>query len=484
MKMLRYLLCCLGLSLASPAWSQGNIAEAVAQFCQSSDLAGATVTIDVVEVATGRQVAAFQPTTAAIPASTQKLITTAVALDQLGPDFRFTTRLLTTGTLVDGTLQGDLYIVGDGDPSLGSPYLAEVPGFSDLLDRWLEAVRRAGIRRINGRVIGDASCLGTDGTGSGWPWNDLGNYYGAGALGLNLHENFYFLDFLQRSREGSRPLLQGARPQVQGLDWQNELRSGPPGSGDQAYIFAAPFSQQAYVRGTIPVGNRRFTIKGSVPDPPRFAARSLCQHLEDHNIPVALAPETDRTLGPRQQAGKVIDQYDSPPLRVLVARTNLRSNNLYAEALLRAVNRQASLPAFARSGTEVLTDWLTAAGIPTAGLRLEDGSGLAPRNFLPASTLTALLRYQAGTAAWRSSLPVAGRTGNLKNFLRGTAAEGRLAAKSGSLAGVRAYAGYATRTDGTELAFAVLVNNYTLEGRALQRKMLRLLRAFCEVPLR
>lgn len=465
--------------------AQRTIAAAVRAFAEDPELAGALISVDVIDVATGERVAAVNPDLAAIPASTQKLLTTAVAMDVLGPDHLFTTQLVMTGELENGILQGDLYLIGGGDPSLGSPYLKDVPGLDALLERWTAAVQRAGITRINGRVIGDASYYGTDGTAGGWPWSDIGNYYGSGAVGLNLHENFYFLDLLQRSREGSTPPVQKTRPEVPGLHLTNELRSGPRGSGDQAYIYGAPYNYENYVRGTIPVGTRRFTIKGALPDPPLFAAQALCRHLEDRGIPVALAAESDRTLGSgRFQPGRVLDTYDSPDLATLVDRTNLRSNNLYAEALLREVNKARGGEAFELSSGEVLKDWLADRGLPVAAVRLEDGSGLATRNFFPASFMTAFLRQQADAGRWRKSIPLAGRTGSMRGFLKGTAAEGRLSAKSGSLGAVRAYAGYATRRDGRELAFAIMVNNFTLESKDLRRKMLDLMRLLCAAEVR
>lgn len=470
---------------ASALTAQTSISEAVRVFAEDLELAGALLSIDVVDVATGDRIASINPEIAAIPASTQKLLTTAVAMDVLGPNHRFITRLVTTGEIKNGVLQGDLYLIGGGDPSLGSPYLDGVPGLNALLDRWLAAVKKSGITKINGRVIGDASYWSTDGAAPGWPWSDIGNYYGAGAFGLNIHENFYFLDFLQRTRVGSTPPIQRTRPEVPGLELTNELRSGPKDSGDQAYVYGAPFNYNNYVRGTIPVGTKRFTIKGALPDPPLFAAQALCRHLEAGGIVVSLAAESDRTLGSgRYQAGQIIDVYESPSLATLVDRTNLRSNNLYAEALLREVNKARGKEAFELSSGEVLIDWLTEQGLPTTAVRLEDGSGLATRNFFPAKLMTAFLVKQADQKRWRASIPVAGRSGSMKGFLKGTGSEGRLAAKSGSLGAVRAYAGYATRRDGRELAFAVMVNNFTLDSKDLRRKMLVLLRAFSESELR
>lgn len=482
--MLRFLLTLPFFFFSFCAISQASLQQLVRQFALDEALEGATISIDIIEVASGQRVAYHQPGLACIPASTQKLLTTAYALDQLGEDHQFTTKLIASGQIIDGVLRGDLYLVGGGDPSLGSPYLNGVPGLNALLDRWRAAVRKAGIRKIEGRVIGDASYYGTDAAAAGWPWSDLGNYYGSGAYGLNIHENLYFLDFIQRSREGSTPAINGTRPAVPGLKLTNELRSGPRGSGDQAYIFGAPFGYDNYVRGSIPIGTGRFTIKGALPDPPHFAAQVFCRHLEAAGISVSLPAESDRTLGSgRFQEGKVLDEYRSPSLIEIIDRTNLRSVNLYAEALLREANKNHGEEHFALSTTEGLMKWLEANGCPLTGVHLEDGSGLAPRNFFPAAFMTAFLRSQANNKRWRKSIPLAGRTGSMRSYLKGTAAEGRLYAKSGSVSGARNYAGYAVRADGKELAFAIMVNNYTLGGSELRKKKLALMEAICSAKL-
>lgn len=458
--------------------------QAVRAFALDEDLAGAVVAIDVVDVSTGQRLAAHQPDLALIPASTQKLITTAVALDILGLDHRFQTRLLANGTLEDGILTGDIVIEGGGDPSLGSPYLDGVLRVPALLDRWVDKVRIAGITEIRGRIIGDASYFGTDGAAPGWPWADLGNYYGAGAYGLNVHENLYFLDLLQRSTVGDRPGIQRLRPGVPNLNLTNELRSGPRGSGDQAYVYGAPYGYDNFIRGTIPVGTGTFTIKGAIPDPPHFLAQSLREALVAEGISVRLPAESSRRLGASNHAnGRELDVHQSPKLTELVDRTNLRSVNLYAEALLRAINKERGQEKEKLAGTELLTDWLEERGVSTKGVQFRDGSGLATRNFFSPEFMTAFLRHQAGATRWRQSIPLAGKTGSMRSYLRGTPAEGRLSAKSGSLGAVRTYAGYVERADGRELAFCIMVNNHTLEGRPLRNKMLALMEELCRAPL-
>ncbi|NJC27146.1 D-alanyl-D-alanine carboxypeptidase/D-alanyl-D-alanine endopeptidase [Neolewinella antarctica] len=478
MKQALILLCYL--CLAAPVAAQFNLADRVYAFATHPELRGAQVGIDVRDVRTGDRVAAFQPYTALIPASTLKLITTAAAYDVLGADHVFTTDLVISGEIDNGTLRGNVYIIGGGDPTLGSPYMKGVPRTDAVLERWAEALARAGVRRIEGRVVGDGSYYGTNGVAAEWPWSDLGNYYGAGAYGLNLNENSYKLDLLQRKVVGTRPVVQGTRPRVPGLTITSELTSGPKGSGDQAYIYAAPFGREAIVRGSIPIGSKRFTIRGSVPDPALFAADALTERLAQRGITTSLPPETHRTVGGgRFLDTKLLDRYTSPPLTEIIDRTNLRSLNLYAEALLREVGKARGVATDDLSGTETIINWLQTLGLSTAGMQVMDGSGLATRNFFSPALMTSFLRTQASNERWRQSIPVAGRTGSMRNFLQKRTAAGRLAAKSGSLNAVNCYAGYATGPDGRELAFAIMVNNHVMESRRLRNLMLELMDDIC-----
>lgn len=454
--------------------AQRSAQEVISIFAGTQVLKNAQIAVDVRDLNSGRSLASFRPEMAMIPASTQKLITTAVAMDVLGEDFRFKTRLVRSGD--------DLYIVGGGDPSLGSPLMEDGAGLDEVIDDWVSAVKTAGITEISGAVIGDGSRYASDGAASSWPWADMGNYYGAGAYGLNINENSYYLSLSQRQREGDRPPVIGTEPAVPELKFTNELTSGPRGSGDQAYIFASPFSYQAAIRGSIPVGTGRFRIRGSLPDPALFAAELLTDRLRAAGIVVVHSATTTYEMGksPGTDA-ELLHVRSSPPLAELVDRTNLTSNNLFAETLLRELNHASGNRA--TSETEVIVDWLSGNGLDVTGLRLEDGSGLSPRNFFPPSLLTALLVNRAAQERWRQSIPLAGRTGSMKQVLKGTVAEGRVWGKSGTVSAVRAYAGYIDRSDGRRLAFSIAVNNHTVPGSELNRLIYQLMLDLCTAGL-
>ncbi len=463
----------LSLLLTAPLAAQAStINAAVADFLAAPETAHAQVGVRVVEVRSGRVLAAHRSGEAFIPASTQKLVTTAAALDVLGGDFRYETQLV---EVQEGENDPALYIVGTGDPTLGSPYFDRTLDLKQLLATWTAAATGT----TYDRVVGDGSYWGTDGVPASWSWSDLGNYYGAGAYGLNIHENLYFLDLQQRPGEGQQPRIVRTRPSPAGFEIVNELSTGRAGTGDRAYLFAAPFSNRAILRGTIPPGRKTFTIKGTLPDPALAAAELLHNALKYRGTQLTRPPAGGALTDVPAARRTVLYRHNSPPLSDIIGRTNLNSLNLYAEALVR------TLPTVAdeRMPGERLLSWLTAKGLTTAGCQLEDGSGLSPRNFITPRLLTDLLVLQAGNRTWRETIPVAGRTGSLRYQLRGTEAEGRLRAKSGSINAVRCYAGYAERVDGRELAFAIMVNNYTAEGNDLRDRLYELMTALCAAPI-
>ncbi len=481
MAVLHWLNFILIMLIALPAARAQSLQRAVEAFTRQSNLRHAGVGISVVDVATGRVVATHNAEQSLIPASTLKLVTTATAIEILGADYRYETRLETDGVVdEEGVLRGDLYIVGSGDPTLGSPEMDGTLRLTALLDQWRLVLQQAGIRRIDGRIIGDGTLFGSEPIGPGWQWTDIGNYYGTGVYGLNVHENLYYLYFQQRDALGTTPPVAATYPAIPGLVFRNELRSAPKGTGDQAYIYGGPYTYLRYIRGTIPVGDGRFVIKGSMPDPPLLTAQLLRQSLEEVGILTLRPAATARELNLSDRPRTVLHRHKSPPLSAIIDRANKESVNLYVEALLRTIGlRQNNDPSLAACLDAVYAFWRS-RGIEVNGLQLRDGSGLAGRNFIPASLMTAMLVEVADNEDFRRSLAVAGRSGTVEFALRGTAAEGRLQAKSGSLDAVRAFAGYAVNRSGQTLAFAIMVNNYDGSGGVVRQQLYKLMAEFCK----
>lgn len=478
---MRLTLTLLSIFFVTSSFAQ-HIQQGIDAFVSDSRLVGASIGIDVLNLETGESVGSYRSNISLIPASTQKLITTAASLDLLGPDALFETELLGKGTIREGVLHGDIYIIGGGDPTLASPTMPDGLEKSELLQQWVKSIKAAGIREINGMILGDDSYFGSTGVAMDWPWADLGNYYGAGSYGLNWHDNLYYLDLAQRQQLGARPLIQRTRPEITDLVINNELRTAERGSGDNAYIYGAPFNYHNYLRGTIPAGTGRFTVKGSIPDPARQAATELHLALEAAGIKITLPPSSVRNFSGRTTGNKIFfHKHQSPDIEAIAKRTNFKSVNLYAETLLRAINKSKGLEEHELAETGLVTDYLqNQLNLDISTVQLLDGSGLSPRNYFPAAFMTAFLKAKSDDEVFRSTIPVAGRSGSMRRRLKGTVAEGRLYSKSGSLNGARAFAGYAFPSDGRKLAFCIMVNNYTVSSAELSRLLYKFQLLLCQ----
>ncbi|MFC5408115.1 D-alanyl-D-alanine carboxypeptidase/D-alanyl-D-alanine-endopeptidase [Larkinella bovis] len=432
-----------------------------------------TAALSVRRVRDGAVLVDFNAQLSLPSASTLKLATTATALAVLGENHTLQTVLEYDGAIRDSVLQGNLYIRGSGDPTLGSNRFAEFADAPTLLRTWKEVVQTAGIKQIRGSVVGDASVIQSLPVPNTWVWGDIGNYYGAGLSGLNFNENLYRAVFKPAKTVGQPAPILRTEPAIPFLQLQNNVRTGPAGSGDEVIIYNAPPSTQVFLEGTVPAGVSEFGVKGSLPDPAFFTAFALHEQLLKAGISVQNAP---RSLGPARQpetgnlplapGGKrtQLHLHTSVPLAEMARLTNHQSINLYAESLLMlAGNALAKAPVTTDLAVQQMTRFWQSKGVDLSGFRPRDGSGLSPVGALTAASLTGIL---AGMSKEKSflpfydSIPVVGESGTVKSLGRGTAAAGNVRAKSGTIEGVRAYAGYATSADGELLSFAVLVNKY------------------------
>jgi D-alanyl-D-alanine carboxypeptidase/D-alanyl-D-alanine-endopeptidase (penicillin-binding protein 4) len=469
------------------AAQHAGIQRAVQQFTADPALKHAGVGISVVEIQTNQMAASHQPNLSLVPASSLKVVTTSTAMAVLGASYRFLTQLEIGGTVQGKVLQGHVYVTGFGDPTLGSPTMPGAMPMEALMAKLRETLLNKGIRTVNGYVVGDGTWFPADAAGGGWAWADLGNYYASGAWGLNLHENYYFLRFQRSASVGATPRIALIEPHVPGLEFFNEVKQAAPQTGDNAYIFGAPFTGLRYVRGTIPAGAGQFTIKGSLPDPPYFLAYHLRQALVNAGISCAKGPESMLQLqrqGHQKPAGvQVLYRHYSPALKEIIREAHYESNNLYCEALPRTLGKKQKKEGSAEMGVQALREFWEQRGLSFSGCHLEDGSGLSAGNAVTARFFTDLLGKIGRDPKWfptfSSTLATAGQSGSLKDKFKGTAAEGRLLAKSGSLSRVRSYVGYAKNKKGQWFAFAILVNNYEGSGTTIRQKMEKLMLAFC-----
>lgn len=467
---------------------QGGLQQAINTFAKDDQFTHASVGISVIEVESGKQIASHEAQKSLLPASSLKVVTTASALAILGEDFTFKTELQYDGTIDDsGTLKGNLYVKGYGDPTLGSSKFDAAMKLDAVMTTLVAAVQKVGIKKIDGMIVGDASYFDSAVSGRTWPWEDMGNYYGAGAWGLNIHDNLYYLHFQQNAKLGVQPKIKFTDPAIPNFTLINEIRSAGKNTGDNAYIFAAPFSYTAFVRGTIPIGSKTFTIKGAIPEPPFLVAHLLMKELEVKGVLTNRIATTQLELereGYAEKKRTTIKTINSLPLKTIVKETNLKSVNLYCESMLRAIGQKVAGIGSSEEGLKAIYDFWSKKGLKTAGFFMEDGSGLSIRNSVASFHLASIMRLVAKDKtlydSFYTSLPDAGKTGSLKYMFKGTAAIGKLKAKSGGMSRVRSYTGYARSKSGTLLAFSIIANNFEGSSSTVRKKMEKVMLSMCE----
>lgn len=453
---------------------------------QAPYMRGASFSLVVKDVQEGRTVYSYDTDRLQSPASVLKTVATATALEILGEDYRYPTTLEYDGILENGTLEGNLYIKGSGDPSLGSSHFA--PGQNKFLSTWIAALQKAGIKHITGSVISNESIFDTEGVSIKWLREDMGNYYAPGSYGISIFDNMYKLS-LQTGAAGTRPVLKGTEPDIPFIRFKNYLKAAPV-SSDSAYIIGAPLDDVRYLYGVLPANREAYVLKGDIPDPALYLARYLTDQLQQKGIRVDGSPscyriEVEENRWKKGERKEIVTTY-SPTLREIASVCNHVSHNLYADALVKTVGlqykprRNEMISSFGR-GVQVVKEYWEKKGLDVFPLRMNDGSGLAPADKVSAGFMGELLVYMATESAvsdaFIASLPQAGIEGSVRNFLKGSKLQGKARLKSGGITGVRSYAGYITK-DGKTYAVAVFSNNYSCPmsrmTRALEKLLLQL----------
>jgi len=429
------------------------------------------VALATLDASSGQVITAYNSDLPLVPASVLKLVTTATALELLGPEHRFETGLDYVGTLKNGVLEGDLVIRGGGDPTLGSKHLGE--NCDAYLSTLISQVKAAGIKAVKGRVVGDAGLFDEEPLSPYWLWEDIGNYYAAGICGLGVRDNSYTLN-LRSGAPGSNPDVLGTEPPLPRLQIDNHLVAAP-NNKDSAYLYGQPYDWHRSLHGTMPANKAFFSIKGDLPDPPLYAASALRDALVKNGITVDKAPATLRTYSLPKAKCVRLGVVKSPPLKQIITIIHHHSDNIYAEYLLRQLaGVQYAPPYTARQGLSVIYDYWQRKGLDTDGLLMVDGSGLSPVNRLSARFLGDLLAFMSSRSnygeVFEATLPKAGMEGTVASFLKGTSLAGKFRLKSGSNQYTTAYAGYGS-LNGTKQVVVMLVNHTNLSPWQIRKDM-------------
>ncbi|MDO9581008.1 MAG: D-alanyl-D-alanine carboxypeptidase/D-alanyl-D-alanine-endopeptidase [Bacteroidales bacterium] len=428
-----------------------------------SSMMHASVSLCIANAENGEIVMGYNSEKSLIPASVMKLFTSASALELLGPQYTFITKIGYTGTLNKrtGRLSGNIVIRGGGDPALGSKYFSD--HYQDFISSWVTEIRKLGIRKIDGKVITDDSYYDFQPVPAKWLWEDAGNYYGAGAYGLSVFDNTYEIHF-KTSSDSDKLTITEIIPDECSPELSNWLTVS--GTSDKGYVFAAPYSTNAWLSGTIPANREDFVLKASIPDPPLLIAKIINEKLKAEGIIISKDPSTFRLEEKNLSENFFpIAEIISPPLVDIIEVLNHESVNLFAEHLIKELGKKYQNNGSTASGIEVIMNFLNKAGVNTDGLFIEDGSGLSPLDAINTRELVNLLFYMKREGKYfpeyYSSLPDAGKEGTLKYYFRDPVFDSNLKAKSGSMTRVRSYAGYFTTLSGKKMIFSIIINNYT-----------------------
>ncbi len=462
---------------SSPTTTVADLQARISEVLRKPQLAPAMIGIKVASLETGKVLFEENAHKLLRPASNMKLYTVAAALDRLSPDYRFVTSVYAPVKPDSGGLiRGDLTLYGRGDPSIAARFNSGdyFKAINDLAAR----VVAAGVKRVEGDLVGDETYFIGPQYGGGWEWEDLQWWYGAEVSSLTSNDNALDLSVKPGAQVGAAAVVTTGPPNPL-LHIVNRAKTSPKGIKRNLSIHRGLGSDELEISGTIAIDDPGYTGGIGISRPGLLFAYLVRAALAQQGV---IITGRTRATGPLPSVASMnnappvsslveVASLQSPPLSLIAAQTMKPSQNLYTELLLRTLGKNAApvtTPFRAdqtseSSGLEVLKTFLREAGVNPTSLALSDGSGLSRNDMItPEATLQLLIymRRHRYAQAFRDSLPIAGVDGTLRNRLKGTPAEGNLRAKTGTLSSASSLSGYVTTAAGEELVFSIMVNNY------------------------
>jgi D-alanyl-D-alanine carboxypeptidase/D-alanyl-D-alanine-endopeptidase (penicillin-binding protein 4) len=467
----------------APADPRAGIAAALDSIFSDTALAHAHWGVLVRSLDRGETLYARNAGRMFVPASNMKIVTAAAALEALGHDYRYVTRVAASGEVRDGVLRGDLLVIGGGDPTISERFHGDV---RTVFRAWADSLRAHGVRRITGAVIGNDDVFDDRALGRGWAWDDVEDSYSAEVSGLQLNEGFVTVTVApvpgQRAAAvTTRPVSDEWVP-VAGNVWMGAAAAAP-----EVTIGRADSLGAVVVSGTLPA-DTSVEQEVSVRNNTRFFAAVLRQALLEAGIGVggqSLDADDDPARG-KPQRHTVLFTHTSPPMREILAAFLKPSQNQIGEILLKTLGVELRGMGTAGAGVTAIDSMVASWGLPRRLLSQADGSGLSRYNLVAPAFLVALLeRESRGPRAqvFADALPVGGRDGTLRTRMRGTPLESNVRAKTGTLSGVRSLSGYVTTGLGERLVFSMMVNHHTLSARDADRVAEAALMRLISLPL-
>lgn len=425
----------------------------------------AIISIYVIDSKTGKPVFSHNSQLGLAPASCQKVVTSVTAYEMLGKDYTYKTQMGYDGSISDTILKGNLYFTVSGDPTLGS-WRWDVTKEENIGQKILDALKAKNIRVINGDMIVDDSKWESQATPGGWVWEDVGNYYGAGARGINWHENQYDLILKPGKKLGDPVEIVATKPELQVSVLINELKTGKEGSGDQSVIYLPEDGLIGYVRGTVPAGKETFTVSGSMPNPAISLTKTIEDEFSVNNIKlnghskasVLFFLDKEKMPSPSQ----TLMTISSPPLDSINYWFLKKSVNLYGESLVKTISYEKTKFGSTDTGINIIRNFWKDRGIERSALKIIDGSGLSPSNRVTTQALVSIMQYALQQDWFPSFYYALPETNGIKM-------------KDGYISGVRSYTGYIKTKKGEGYTFSFIVNNFDGSAGTVREKMWKLL---------
>ena len=395
----------------------------------------------------GEVLAEVNPEKMLVPASNMKLISTGAALYALGPDYRFHTRIFHDGNIEEGVLHGNLYIVGGADPTLGSKDTLAAD-LNVVFAAWEKEIRNAGIKSIEGSVVGDGRWLEGMPEEPTWLYEDLGTYYGTGVTGLMFYENMQSFSVAPGAAKGEPVKISVHYPSCSWMDYRQECTTGAAGTGDKLFLYTTDLAPVGTIRGTFGVDRGAKRVDFSNKFPEYTCAVYFKNYLEKKGIKCAggAGDFKLRTEWRKRDGMKEIGTTSSPTLDRIAFATNHASNNLYAETLFRTLGKEFRGSSCYDSSYVAMNQMLKKMKLG-GGIRIQDGSGLSRQNYVSADFMCRFLGAMMDSDCFEEflwSLPYPGGDGTLNYNMKGypESLRKRIRVKSGSMNGVRCYSGY------------------------------------------
>jgi len=493
---------------------KADLAEKINAILGQPQFAKAHWGIEAVDLATGKAIYALNQDQLFVPASNMKLVTTAAALATAGTDYRFHTTVETTGKIdANGKLQGDLVIVGRGDPNISGrvlPYQVKserIPPHTQVLEELADQVAKSGLKMVSGDVLGDDTFYAPERLAEGWAQDDLQWIDAAPVSALAFNDDVAFIDIQPGTQPGDKALVV---PETEGnyYEFDNRIVTTAAGVTRKVGIHREPGSHKVLLWGWIPVGDPGMKEALAVDDPAAYTAQLFRAMLERRGIQVTgsthplhadlaqffdlpkaqdpgqngvgdgssstQTPGVLPVLPPTPTASpaaapsptpQVLAEHISLPFIEDVKIINKVSQNLHAEMALRLVGKLGGQGASFEGGTAAVKKFLAQAGVKPDEFVSLDGSGLSRRDLVTPSAMVQLLTYaskQPWGPAYEDSLPLSGVDGSLAERFTNTPAAGVIHAKTGSLSHVNALSGYGQTLQGRKFVFSVFCNNHNL----------------------